>query len=112
MSSLRTAALGPWAEAHPVLKAQATLALDLHAPVRAEEALQAPSPLPGRPAKPALLPHTLDGLYALVYGLLAAATDAPLLARALAIVGQLRFYGRQIDAFAVVGDTDTNPAKF
>jgi uncharacterized ferritin-like protein (DUF455 family) len=58
MSSLRTAALGPWAEADPVLKAQATLALDLHTPVRAEEALQAPCPLPGRPAKPALLPHT------------------------------------------------------
>lgn len=40
-------------------------------------------------ATAALLPRTLDGLYALVYGLLAAATDAPLLARALAIVGQL-----------------------
>lgn len=58
MSSLRSAAMGPWAEADPVLKAQATLALDLHAPVRAEEHLQAPCPLPGRPAKPELLPHT------------------------------------------------------
>lgn len=37
----------------------------------------------------ALLPSSLDGLYGLVYGLLAAATDAPRLERALAIVGQL-----------------------
>lgn len=37
----------------------------------------------------ALLPTTLDGLYGLVYGLLAAATDAPILERALAVVGQL-----------------------
>jgi len=58
MSSLRIAALGPWAEANPVLKAQATLALDLNTPVHAEEQLQAPCPLPGRPAKPELLPHT------------------------------------------------------
>jgi len=58
MSSLRTAALGPWAEADPVKKAQATLALDLNMPVRAHEALQAPCLSPGRPAKPELLPHT------------------------------------------------------
>jgi uncharacterized ferritin-like protein (DUF455 family) len=58
MSSLRIAALGPWAEADPVKKAQATLALDLSMPVRAHEALQAPCRSPGRPAKPALLPHT------------------------------------------------------
>ena len=44
MSSLRTAALGPWAEADPVLKAQATLALDLHAPVRAAEMLRLKTP--------------------------------------------------------------------
>lgn len=37
----------------------------------------------------ALLPRTLDGLYALVYGLLGAVREAPQLARALAIVGQL-----------------------
>ncbi len=37
----------------------------------------------------ALLPRTLDGLYGLVYGLLAACTDAPTLARALEIVEQL-----------------------
>jgi MoxR-like ATPase len=37
----------------------------------------------------ALLPRTLDGLYGLVYGLLAAATDAVRLGRALEIVEQL-----------------------
>ena len=40
------------------------------------------------PETAALLPRTLDGLYALVYGLLAAASDADRLARALQIVGQ------------------------
>ena len=58
MSSLRPAAPGPWAEADPVKKAQATLALDLSMAVRAHEALQAPCLSPGRPAKPELLPHT------------------------------------------------------
>jgi MoxR-like ATPase len=37
----------------------------------------------------ALLPTTLDGLYGLIYGLLAASTDAPKLRRALEIVEQL-----------------------
>ncbi len=37
----------------------------------------------------ALLPGTLDGLYALIYGLLGAATDGVAMARALAIVEQL-----------------------
>ena len=37
----------------------------------------------------ALLPRTLDGLYGLVYGLLAAATDGPALARALEVLAQL-----------------------
>jgi hypothetical protein len=37
----------------------------------------------------ALLPKTLDGLYGLVYGLLAACTDAPTLLRAIEIVEQL-----------------------
>ncbi len=37
----------------------------------------------------ALLPKTLDGLYGLVYGLLAAATNAIAMARAIEIVGQL-----------------------
>jgi MoxR-like ATPase len=37
----------------------------------------------------ALLPRTLDGLYGMVYGLLAASSDSPALARALEIVEQL-----------------------
>ncbi len=37
----------------------------------------------------ALLPKTLDGLYGMVYGLLAASTDEPTLARALEIIEQL-----------------------
>lgn len=37
----------------------------------------------------ALLPRTLDGLYGLVYGLLAACTAAPVVARALEIIEQL-----------------------
>jgi MoxR-like ATPase len=41
------------------------------------------------PATAALLPRTLDGLYGLVYGLLAAAREAPALARAMEIVEQL-----------------------
>lgn len=58
MHSLRTAALGPWAQTHPVLKAQATLAIDLRLPVNPEQVLQAPSAGPGRSAKPDLVPHT------------------------------------------------------
>ena len=37
----------------------------------------------------ALLPRTLDGLYGLIYGLLAAAREAPALARALEVIEQL-----------------------
>lgn len=40
-------------------------------------------------ATAALLPTTLDGLYGMVYALLAAATDEPRMARALAIIDQL-----------------------
>jgi hypothetical protein len=43
-----------------------------------------------------LLPDSLDGLYALAYGLVAASTDAERLARAMAIAGQLtEFRGPQ-----------------
>jgi AAA domain (dynein-related subfamily) len=41
------------------------------------------------PETAALLPHTLDGLYGLVYGLLAASSEGVALARALEIVEQL-----------------------
>ena len=52
------------------------------------DVLQLLAARPG-PDTAALLPRTLDGLYGLVYGLLAAAREAPALARALAIVEQL-----------------------
>jgi MoxR-like ATPase len=41
------------------------------------------------PETTALLPRTLDGLYGLLYGLLAACTSAPALSRALEIIEQL-----------------------
>jgi hypothetical protein len=41
------------------------------------------------PDTAALLPRTLDGLYGMLYGLLAASSDAPTLGRALEIVEQL-----------------------
>jgi hypothetical protein len=37
----------------------------------------------------ALLPRSLDALYGMVYGLVAACNDAPTLTRALEVVGQL-----------------------
>jgi len=40
-------------------------------------------------ATAALLPRSLDGLYGMIYALLAAASDAPSMARALAIIEQL-----------------------
>jgi uncharacterized ferritin-like protein (DUF455 family) len=58
MHTLRTAALAPWGQIHPVLKAQTTLALDLGLPVGASDSLQAPAEGPGRAARPVLLPHT------------------------------------------------------
>jgi uncharacterized ferritin-like protein (DUF455 family) len=58
MLTLRTAALIPWSQPDPVLKAQATLALNLGLPVGAETPLAAPSTGPGRAAKPELVPHT------------------------------------------------------
>ena len=59
MNSLRFAAMAPWAQTDPILKAQATLALDLSWPVDATATLQAPSPSPGRAARPELVHHTL-----------------------------------------------------
>jgi MoxR-like ATPase len=44
---------------------------------------------PRGPATAALLPQTLDGLYGLIYGLLAACTDAPRMMRGLDIIDQL-----------------------
>ena len=59
MNSLRPAALGPLCETDAVRKAQATLALDLTAPVRAHEILKPEWHIPGRPVKPELIAHTL-----------------------------------------------------
>jgi uncharacterized ferritin-like protein (DUF455 family) len=58
MHTLRTAALAPWGQINPVLKAQATLALDLSLPVGANDNLSASTAGPGRSDRPALLPHT------------------------------------------------------
>jgi uncharacterized ferritin-like protein (DUF455 family) len=58
MHSLRTAALIPWAQTDPNLKAQATLALDLNLPVGASDSLSAPTCGPGRATRPLLVPHT------------------------------------------------------
>jgi uncharacterized ferritin-like protein (DUF455 family) len=58
MATLRSAALVPWGQTDPVLKAQATLALDLSMPVGAEDDLHTPLSGPGRAAKPQLVPHT------------------------------------------------------
>ena len=58
MHTLRSAALIPWAQTDPNLKAQATLALDLSLPVGALDTLSAPTAGPGRSARPLLVPHT------------------------------------------------------
>ena len=59
MNSLRSAALGPLCETDAVRKAQTTLALDLAAPVHPQEVLTPTGHIPGRPAKPELIAHTL-----------------------------------------------------
>ena len=59
MNTLRSAALIPWAQTDPLLKAQATLALDLRWPVGAQDLLPAPPSGPGRSPRPALVHHTL-----------------------------------------------------
>ncbi len=56
--SLRQAALGPWSETDPVVKAQATLAVDLTLPVGPLDTLTAPADGPGRSTRPELVHHT------------------------------------------------------
>ena len=58
MQTLRSAALIPWAQTDPNLKAQAALVLDLSVPVGALDSLSAPTAGPGRAARPLLVPHT------------------------------------------------------
>lgn len=59
MTTLRMAALGPLCETHAVRKAQATLALDVTLPVDTTALIVPTLPIPGRPAKPELVAHTL-----------------------------------------------------
>ena len=58
MHTLRSAALIPWAQTDPNLKAQATLALDLSLPVGVGNSLSTTAAGPGRAARPVLVPHT------------------------------------------------------
>jgi uncharacterized ferritin-like protein (DUF455 family) len=58
MHTLRSAALIPWAQTDPNLKAQATLALDLSLPVGVGDSLSTTAAGPGRAARPVLVPHT------------------------------------------------------
>lgn len=58
MNTLRSAALIPWAQTDPNLKAQATLALDLSLPVGVGDSLSTTAAGPGRAARPVLVPHT------------------------------------------------------
>lgn len=58
MDSLRRQCLDVLLECDPDLKAQSALALDLNAPVGADEQIQEPSGIPGRPERPVLVPHT------------------------------------------------------
>jgi len=58
MHTLRAAALIPWAQTDPNLKAQATLALDLSLPVGVGDSLSTTAAGPGRAARPVLVPHT------------------------------------------------------
>ena len=57
MQSLRSAVLGPLLEPDAVPKARATLALDACLPVDADAVIAEPTGIPGRPAKPGLVPH-------------------------------------------------------
>jgi uncharacterized ferritin-like protein (DUF455 family) len=58
MHTLRSAALIPWAQTDPNLKAQATLALDLSLPVGVGDSLSTTAAGPGRAARPVLVQHT------------------------------------------------------
>jgi uncharacterized ferritin-like protein (DUF455 family) len=58
MTTLRSSALTPLLEPHPLEKARLTLALDRDAPVGADAVLAMPVGIPGRPALPKLSPAT------------------------------------------------------
>ena len=78
MKSLRTAVLPPLLEADAVRKAQATLALDTGVPADTDGMIAEPPGIPGRPARPELVPHsqleqrsvaTLEGRAALIHSI-------------------------------------------
>jgi len=56
--SLRAAVLGPLCETDAVRKAERSAALDDHLPIAPAQHIDAPPGIPGRPARPRLLPHT------------------------------------------------------
>jgi uncharacterized ferritin-like protein (DUF455 family) len=56
MSCLRQAALAPLCEPDPARKVAATYAIDIGLPIDAHAVLAAPSVVPGRPARPELVP--------------------------------------------------------
>lgn len=58
MESLRIRLLRVLLEQDPLKKAQLALDVDLSADVNANEAIEEPSGIPGRPARPVLVPHT------------------------------------------------------
>ncbi|KAF1048096.1 ferritin-like domain-containing protein [Xylophilus sp.] len=58
MTTLREAALAILLEPDPGAKARLARALDLRLPTGAADALAEPAGIPGRPARPALVPHT------------------------------------------------------
>jgi uncharacterized ferritin-like protein (DUF455 family) len=58
MQTLRRAALAVLLESDPGRKAELARALDRSMPAGADEALDEPPGLPGRPARPELVPHT------------------------------------------------------
>ena len=59
MSDLRLATLGPLLTADAPAKARATLALDATLPVDTAAAIAEPAGIPGRPARPRLVAHTV-----------------------------------------------------
>ena len=78
MASLRSAVLSPLLEVDAVRKAQAALSLDADLPIGAGETIEAPAGIPGRPPRPALVPHSqlvqrsvasLEGRAALVHSI-------------------------------------------
>lgn len=78
MKTLRKRLLDVLLESDADSKAEAALALDLDAPVSAQDGFEVPAGIPGRPPRPVLVPHTklkprsvqsLEGRAALLHAL-------------------------------------------